>query len=109
MNVFLDFLKVLVFGLVEGFTEWLPISSTWHLILVENIVHLDVSENFMNVFRVVIQLGAILAVLVLYFRRLNPFDPKKKEPQRRATGICGSRSSSLVFRRRWWAFFWTRF
>ena len=85
MNVFLDFLKVLVFGLVEGFTEWLPISSTGHLILVENIVHLDVSENFMNVFRVVIQLGAILAVLVLYFRRLNPFDPKKKEPQRRAT------------------------
>ena len=74
MNVFLDFLKVLVFGLVEGFTEWLPISSTGHLILVENIVHLDVSENFMNVFRVVIQLGAILAVLVLYFRRLNPFD-----------------------------------
>ena len=85
MNAFLDFLKVLVFGLVEGFTEWLPISSTGHLILVENIVHLDVSENFMNVFRVVIQLGAILAVLVLYFRRLNPFDRGKTESQKLAT------------------------
>lgn len=85
MSVFLDFLKIVVFGLVEGFTEWLPISSTGHLILVENIVNLDVSENFMNVFRVVIQLGAIMAVLVLYFRRLNPFDPRKKEKQRLAT------------------------
>lgn len=85
MSGFLEFLKIVVFGLVEGFTEWLPISSTGHLILVENIVHLNASENFMNVFRVVIQLGAILAVMVLYFRRLNPFDPGKKEPQRRAT------------------------
>ena len=70
MNAILEFLKVVVFGLVEGFTEWLPISSTGHLILVENIVHLNASENFMNVFRVVIQLGAIMAVVVLYFRRL---------------------------------------
>ena len=85
MSGFLEFLKIVVFGLVEGFAEWLPISSTGHLILVENIVHLNASENFMNVFRVVIQLGAILAVVVLYFRRLNPFDPGKKEPQRRAT------------------------
>lgn len=85
MSGFLEFLKIVVFGLVEGFTEWLPISSTGHLILVENIVHLNASVNFMNVFRVVIQLGAILAVVVLYFRRLNPFDPGKKEPQRRAT------------------------
>lgn len=85
MSGFLEFLKIVVFGLVEGFTEWLPISSTGHLILVENIVHLNASEDFMNVFRVVIQLGAILAVVVLYFRRLNPFDPGKKEPQRRAT------------------------
>ena len=85
MSGFLEFLKIVVFGRVEGFTEWLPISSTGHLILVENIVHLNASVNFMNVFRVVIQLGAILAVVVLYFRRLNPFDPGKKEPQRRAT------------------------
>lgn len=85
MSGFIEFLKIVVFGLVEGFTEWLPISSTGHLILVENIVHLNVSEEFMNVFRVVIQLGAIMAVVVLYFRRLNPWDPGKKQPQRLAT------------------------
>lgn len=85
MNVLIEFLKIVVFGIVEGFTEWLPISSTGHLILVENIVNLNVSEEFMNVFRVVIQLGAILAVVVLYFRRLNPWDPGKKAPQRAAT------------------------
>lgn len=85
MSAILEFLKVVVFGLVEGFTEWLPISSTGHLILVENIIHLNASENFMNVFRVMIQLGAIMAVLVLYFRRLNPFDPGKKDSQKRAT------------------------
>lgn len=71
MSTFVEFLKIVVFGLVEGFSEWLPISSTGHLILVENIVNLNVSDEFMNVFRVVIQLGAILAVLVLYHRRLN--------------------------------------
>ena len=85
MSGFLEFLKIVVFGLVEGFTEWLPISSTGHLILVENIVHLNASEDFMNVFRVVIQLGAIMAVVVMYFHRLNPFDPRKKEKQRLAT------------------------
>lgn len=85
MSGFLEFLKIVVFGLVEGFTEWLPISSTGHLILVENIVHLNASEDFMNVFRVVIQLGAIMAVVVMYFNRLNPFDPRKKEKQRLAT------------------------
>lgn len=85
MGVILEFLKVVVFGLVEGFTEWLPISSTGHLILVENIIHLNASEEFMNVFRVVIQLGAIMAVVVMYFRRLNPFDPGKKDSQKRAT------------------------
>ena len=69
----LEILKVLVFGIVEGFTEWLPISSTGHMILLDELIHLNVSRDFMNVFLVVIQLGAILAVVVLYFRRLNPF------------------------------------
>ena len=81
----LELLKVIILGIVEGITEWLPISSTGHLILVENIVHLNASEDFMNVFRVVIQLGAIMAVVVMYFNRLNPFDPRKKEKQRLAT------------------------
>ena len=85
MSGFLEFLKIVVFGLVEGFSEWLPISSTGHLILVENIVHLNASEDFMNVFRVMIQLGAIMAVVVLYFKRLNPFEPKKTEKQKRLT------------------------
>ena len=85
MNGFLEFLKIVVFGLVEGFAEWLPISSTGHLILVENIVHLNASEEFMNVFRVMIQLGAIMSVVVLYFRRLNPFEPKKTQTQKLLT------------------------
>lgn len=78
----IEFLKVVVLGIVEGFTEWLPISSTGHMILVENIIHLNVTEDFLSVFRVVIQLGAILAVVLLYFRKLNPFDPGKTERQK---------------------------
>ena len=85
MSNFIEFLKIVVFGLVEGFTEWLPISSTGHLILVENIVHLNASAEFMKVFRVVIQLGAIMAVVVLYFNRLNPLAPGKKKNQQLAT------------------------
>ena len=64
MNV-LEWLKVLLLGIVEGITEWLPISSTGHMILIEELVHLNVSNEFMEMFRVVIQLGAILAVVVL--------------------------------------------
>ena len=82
---FIEFLKVLVLGIVEGFTEWLPISSTGHMILVEEIIHLNVTDAFMSMFRVVIQLGAILAVVVLYFRRLNPFDPGKTRAQKVGT------------------------
>ena len=89
MSNFIEFLKIIVFGVVEGFTKWLPISSTGHLILVENIVHLNVSEDFMNVFRVVIQLGAILAVLVLYFRRLIRERNRHRNVQ---PGTYGSRS-----------------
>ena len=73
-----EVLKVLVLGIVEGFTEWLPISSTGHMILVEEIIPLHLNEDFKNVFMVVVQLGAILAVVVLYFHKLNPFSPRKK-------------------------------
>lgn len=69
----LEILKVLVFGIVEGFTEWLPISSTGHMILLDELIHLNVTKEFKDVFMVVIQLGAILAVVVLYFHKLNPF------------------------------------
>lgn len=82
---FIEILKVLVLGIVEGFTEWLPISSTGHMILVDEIIQLHVTEEFMKMFRVVIQLGAILAVVVLYFHRLNPFDRGKTQGQKMAT------------------------
>ena len=63
----IELLKVIFLGIVEGITEWLPISSTGHMILVDEFLHLDVSKEFMDVFLVVIQLGAILAVVVLYW------------------------------------------
>lgn len=67
---FMEWLKVLLLGIVEGVTEWLPISSTGHLILVDEFIHLNQSEEFMKMFNVVIQLGAILAVVVLYWEKL---------------------------------------
>ena len=82
---FIEILKVLVLGIVEGFTEWLPISSTGHLILVDKIVQFKQPEEFVNMFKVIIQLGAILAVMVIYFHRLNPFSRRKKPAQKRAT------------------------
>ena len=78
-------LKIIVLGIVEGFTEWLPISSTGHMILVDEIIRLDQPEAFKEMFLVVIQLGAILAVAVMYFHRLNPFSPSKNRRQREAT------------------------
>ena len=76
---FVEILKVILFGLVEGYTEFLPISSTGHLILVENLVHLDQPPEFFNVFKMVIQIGAILAVVVLYWKKLWPFRPGIKK------------------------------
>lgn len=76
MNI-VEWLKVVLLGIVEGITEWLPISSTGHMILVDEFVHLNVSPEFMNMFLVVIQLGAILAVVVLYFTKLWPFRNQK--------------------------------
>lgn len=81
----LEALKVIVLGIVEGITEWLPISSTGHLILVEEFIKLKMSEDFMSMFNVVIQLGAILAVVVIYFHKLNPFSKRKTEKQKMLT------------------------
>lgn len=81
----LEALKVIILGIVEGITEWLPISSTGHLILVEEFVKLNFSQSYLDMFNVVIQLGAIMAVVVIYFRRLNPFSPKKTEKQKKMT------------------------
>lgn len=81
----IEILKVIVLGIVEGFTEWLPISSTGHMILVDELIHLNVSEEFRELFMVVIQLGAILSVCVLYRNRLNPFSRRKNERQKHAT------------------------
>ncbi len=81
----LELLKAVLFGIVEGVTEWLPISSTGHLILLNEFVTLNVSEEFQSMFDVVIPLGAILAVVVLFFRKLNPFDRRKSRQQRDQT------------------------
>ena len=81
----IEFLKAVLFGIVEGITEWLPVSSTGHLILLNEFVKLDVSEAFYEMFQVVIQLGAILAVILLFFHKLNPFSPKKSAQQQRDT------------------------
>ena len=81
----LEFLKAILFGIVEGITEWLPVSSTGHLILLDEFVRLDVRPAFYEMFQVVIQLGAILAVIVLFFHKLNPFSPKKPPEQKRQT------------------------
>ncbi len=85
MDVFLEFLKSILMGIVQGITEWLPISSTGHMLLLDQFIHMDVSEAFFNVFKVVVQLGSILAVLVLYFHKLNPFSPKKTDGEKKQT------------------------
>ena len=81
----IEFLKAVLFGIVEGVTEWLPVSSTGHLILLDEFVKLDVSDAFYEMFQVVIQLGAILAVIVLFFHKLNPFSPRKDAARKKDT------------------------
>ena len=81
----LELLKAVLFGIVEGITEWLPVSSTGHLILLNEFVTLNVSEEFNSMFDVVIQLGAILAVIVLFFHKLNPFAPGKSSLEKKQT------------------------
>lgn len=85
MDIVLEMLKAVLFGIVEGITEWLPISSTGHMILLDEFVHLQVSKEFYEMFQVVIQLGAILAVILLFFHKLNPFSPKKDSVQKKKT------------------------
>ena len=79
----IELLKAVLFGIVEGVTEWLPVSSTGHLILLNEFVKLNVSEEFNSMFDVVIQLGAILAVIVLFFHKLNPFAPSKSAVEKK--------------------------
>ena len=81
----MEILKAILFGIVEGITEWLPISSTGHLILLNEFIRLHISESFYEMFEVVIQLGAILAVIVLFFQKLNPFSPAKSELEKKDT------------------------
>lgn len=85
MPVLIELLKSLLYGIVEGITEWLPVSSTGHLILLGELCPLQVSPAFSEMFDVVIQLGAILAVIVLFFRKLNPFAPSKSSLEKKNT------------------------
>ena len=83
LQKFVEMLKVFVLGVIEGFTEWLPISSTGHMILVDEFLRLRVSSDFREMFLVVIQLGAILAVPVLFWERLVPFSSKKNDTEKK--------------------------
>ncbi len=93
MKEFIEILKAIIFGVVEGITEWLPVSSTGHLILLDEFLKLDVAdglgatfaEEYMSMFEVVIQLGAILAVVVMFFTKLNPFALSKSKLEKKAT------------------------
>lgn len=82
---FFEIIKAIIIGIVEGITEWLPISSTGHMILTDEFIRLNMTEAFKDMFLVVIQLGAILAVVLLYFQKLNPFSPKKSVKEKQDT------------------------
>ena len=83
--MYIEIIKAIILGIVEGITEWLPISSTGHMILAEEFIKFNASEQFMEMFRVVIQLGAIMAVVLLYFNKLNPLAPSKTLKQKKDT------------------------
>lgn len=82
---FLEIIKTLILGIIQGITEWLPVSSTGHMILFNSIWPLDFSKDFVDLFLVLIQLGSILAVLILYFNKLNPFSKRKSISEKKAT------------------------
>ncbi|HGM3505850.1 TPA: undecaprenyl-diphosphate phosphatase [Clostridioides difficile] len=81
----LEVFKAVILGIVQGITEWLPVSSTGHMILVDEFIKLNFSDTFISTFLVVIQFGSILAVLVIFFRKLNPFDSSKNIKQKKET------------------------
>jgi undecaprenyl-diphosphatase len=83
----IEILKAILFGIVEGITEWLPISSTGHMILLDEIIKLDVSEEFYSMFQVVIQLGAILAVVLIFWNKIWPFGKKTNQAPLSDTGV----------------------
>ena len=86
MDVLIEILKAILFGIVEGITEWLPVSSTGHIILLDEFVKLNMpTPGFYDLFEIVIQLGAILAVIVLFFHKLNPFSPRKALQEKKDT------------------------
>ena len=87
MMELLEIFKAILFGIVEGVTEWLPVSSTGHLILLNEYVQLNVSESFFKMFEVVIQLGAILAVVLLYWQKLWPFEIKRQKIKNRIAPV----------------------
>ncbi|WP_124057510.1 undecaprenyl-diphosphate phosphatase [Vaginisenegalia massiliensis] len=87
----LELLKVILQGIVEGITEWLPISSTGHMLLLDELLPMNVTPEFKNMFIVVIQLGAILAVCLLYFNKLNPLSPSKSSSEKKATWLLWSK------------------
>ena len=105
----IEILKAILYGIVEGITEWLPISSTGHLILLQELMPLNVSPDFWEMFEVVVQLGAILAVIVLFFKKLNPFAPSKNQAAKKRTwnlwfrvvvAVAERSSIQLYYRRR---------
>ena len=87
----IEILKAIAQGIVEGITEWLPVSSTGHILLLDAFWKMNASEAFFDVFKVVIQLGAIFAVVVLYFNKLNPFSPKKSAAEKKGTWVLWSK------------------
>ena len=107
MELFWNLIKSVVLGIVQGITEWLPISSTGHMLLLDEVMQLSVSREFRSMFFVVIQFGSILAVLFLYFHKLNPFSPRKSGREKAETrrgrgnclnlaGKCGARAGKLT-------------
>lgn len=83
----IELIKIFVLSVVQGITEWLPISSTGHMIILEDLIPLNLSSEFVEVFLVLVQLGSIFAVILLYFNKLNPFSPKKTSEERKDTWV----------------------